>query len=200
MKEEQMEKKNSNEITVKIKCDINVFYDTIEKRGFKNIDHFNLDDTFFISNDLDIDSMTTREILSKAVLVRKVTYDYKVVKLITFKKKKFDEKGNILDQQNIECNILEIDEAKRLLNAMGYKELMRIVENDLVFKKDNVQFAVKDIVDGDKLLEMEMGFNESFSTLSQIEEKMKELDIPVYTDNFFVKKAEIELNKVLNRK
>ena len=29
-----MEKKNSNEITVKIKCDINVFYDTIEKRGF----------------------------------------------------------------------------------------------------------------------------------------------------------------------
>lgn len=195
-----MEKKNSNEITVKIKCDINVFYDTIEKRGFKNIDHFNLDDTFFISNDLDIDSMTTREILSKAVLVRKVTYDYKVVKLITFKKKKFDEKGNILDQQNIECNILKIDEAKRLLNAMGYKEIMRIVENDLVFKKDNVQFAVKDIVDGDKLLEMEMGFNESFSTLSQIEEKMKELDIPVYTDNFFVKKAEIELNKVLNRK
>lgn len=195
-----MEKKNSNEITVKIKCDINEFYDTIEKRGFKNIDHFNLDDTFFISNDLDIDSMTTREILSKAVLVRKVTYDYKVVKLITFKKKKFDEKGNILDQQNIECNILKIDEAKRLLNAMGYKEIMRIVENDLVFKKDNVQFAVKDIVDGDKLLEMEMGFNESFSTLSQIEEKMKELDIPVYTDNFFVKKAEIELNKVLNRK
>lgn len=195
-----MEKKNSNEITVKIKCDINEFYDIIEKRGFKNIDHFNLDDTFFISNDLDIDSMTTREILSKAVLVRKVTYDYKVVKLITFKKKKFDEKGNILDQQNIECNILEIDEAKRLLNAMGYKEIMRIVENDLVFKKDNVQFAVKDIVDGDKLLEMEMGFNESFSTLSQIEEKMKELDIPVYTDNFFVKKAEIELNKVLNRK
>lgn len=195
-----MEKKNSNEITVKIKCDINEFYDTIEKRGFKNIDHFNLDDTFFISNDLDIDSMTTREILSKAVLVRKVTYDYKVVKLITFKKKKFDEKGNILDQQNIECNILKIDEAKRLLNAMGYKELMCIVENDLVFKKDNVQFAVKDIVDGDKLLEMEMGFNESFSTLSQIEEKMKELDIPVYTDNFFVKKAEIELNKVLNRK
>ena len=195
-----MEKKNSNEITVKIKCDINEFYDTIKKRGFKNIDHFNLDDTFFIQNDLNLENMTTREILSKAVLVRQVTYDYKVVKLITFKKKKFDEKGNILDQQNIECNILEIDEAKRLLNAMGYKEIMHIVENDLVFKKDNVQFAVKDIVGGDKLLEMEMGFNESFSTLSQIEEKMKELDIPVYTDKFFVKKAEIELNKVLNRK
>lgn len=39
-----------------------------------------------------------------------------------------------------------------------------------------------------------------FGTLSQIEEKIKELDLPVYTDNFFVKKAEIELNKILNRK
>lgn len=195
-----MEKKNSNEITVKIKCDLDEFCKTIKERGFEEIDHFNLDDTFFIQNDLNLENMTTREILSKAVLVRQVTYDYKIVKLIVFKKKEFDEKGNILNQQNIECNILDTEEAKRLLIAMGYKEIMRIVENDLVFKKDNVQFAVKDIVGGDKLLEMEMGFNESFSTLSQIEEKMKELDLPVYTDNFFVKKAEIELNKILNRK
>ena len=195
-----MEKKNSNEITVKIKCDLDEFYKTIKERGFEEIDHFNLDDTFFIQNDLNLENMTTREILSKAVLVRQVTYDYKIVKLIVFKKKEFDENGNILDQQNIECNVLDTEEAKRLLKAMNYKEIMRIVENDLVFRKDNVQFAVKDVTNGDKLLEMEMGFNESFDTLSQIEEKIKELDLPVYTDNFFVKKAEIELNKILNRK
>ena len=195
-----MEKKNSNEITVKIKCDLDEFYKTIKERGFEEIDHFNLEDTFFIQNDLNLENMTTREILSKAVLVRQVTYDYKIVKLIVFKKKEFDENGNILDQQNIECNVLDTEEAKRLLKAMNYKEIMQIVENDLVFRKDNVQFAVKDVVNGDKLIEMEMGFNESFDTLSQIEEKIKELDLPVYTDNFFVKKAEIELNKILNRK
>ena len=92
-----------------------------------------------------------------------------------------------------------MDEAKKLLDAMGYKEIMRIVENDLVFRKDDVQFAVKDIVNGDKLIEMELGFNETFDTLKQIEEKLKELDLPVYTDNFFVKKAEIELDKILKR-
>ena len=194
-----MEKKNSNEITVKIKGDINEFYSDIKNKGFKNIDHFNLDDTYFIPKDLKLENMTTREILSKAVLIRQVTYDYKVVKLITFKKKEFDDKGNILNQQNIECNILDLNEAKKLLDAMGYKEIMRIVENDLVFRKDDVQFAVKDIVNGDKLIEMELGFNESFDTLKQIEEKLKELDLPVYTDNFFVKKAEIELDKMLKR-
>ncbi len=194
-----MEKKNSNEITVKIKGDINEFYSDIKNKGFKNIDHFNLDDTYFIPKDLKLENMTTREILSKAVLIRQVTYDYKIVKLITFKKKEFDDKGNILNQQNIECNILDLNEAKKLLDAMGYKEIMRIVENDLVFRKDDVQFAVKDIVNGDKLIEMELGFNESFDTLKQIEEKLKELDLPVYTDNFFVKKAEIELDKILKR-
>ena len=194
-----MEKKNSNEITVKIKGDINEFYSNIKNKGFKNIDHFNLDDTYFIPKDLKLESMTTREILSKAVLIRQVTYDYKVVKLITFKKKEFDDKGNILNQQNIECNILDLNEAQKLLDAMGYKEIMRIVEDDLVFRKDDVQFAVKDIVNGDKLIEMELGFNESFDTLKQIEEKLKELDLPVYTDNFFVKKAEIELDKILKR-
>ena len=194
-----MEKKNSNEITVKIKGDINEFYNDIKNKGFKNIDHFNLDDTYFIPKDLKLEDMTTREILSKAVLIRQVTYDYKVVKLITFKKKEFDDKGNILNQQNIECNILDLNEAQKLLDAMGYKEIMRIVENDLVFRKDDVQFAVKDIVNGDKLIEMELGFNETFDTLKQIEEKLKELDLPVYTDNFFVKKAEIELDKILKR-
>lgn len=194
-----MEKKNSNEITVKIKGDINELYNDIKNKGFKNIDHFNLDDTYFIPKDLKLEGMTTREILSKAVLIRQVTYDYKIVKLITFKKKEFDDKGNILNQQNIECNILDLNEAKKLLDAMGYKEIMRIVENDLVFRKDDVQFAVKDIVNGDKLIEMELGFNKSFDTLKQIEEKLKELDLPVYTDNFFVKKAEIELDKILKR-
>lgn len=194
-----MEKKNSNEITVKIKGDINEFYNDIKNKGFKNIDHFNLDDTYFIPKDLKLEDMATRKILSKAVLIRQVTYDYKVVKLITFKKKEFDDKGNILNQQNIECNILDLNEAKKLLDAMGYKEIMRIVENDLVFRKDDVQFAVKDIANGDKLIEMELGFNKSFDTLKQIEEKLKELDLPVYTDNFFVKKAEIELDKMLKR-
>lgn len=194
-----MGKKNANEITVKVKCELDELYKTLKERGFEIVDRFNLDDTFFIQNDLELESMTTREILSKAVLVRQVTADNRLVKLITFKKKEFDEKGNILNQQNIECNILDTEEAKRLLIAMGYKEIMRIVENDLVFKKDDAQFAVKDVVGGDNLIEMELGFNESFDTLTQIEEKLKELDLPVYTDNFFVKKAEIELNKMLNR-
>ena len=88
-----MGKKNANEITVKVKCELDELYKTLKERGFEIVDRFNLDDTFFIQNDLELESMTTREILSKAVLVRQVTADNRLVKLITFKKKEFDEKG-----------------------------------------------------------------------------------------------------------
>lgn len=52
--------KESNEITVKIKCEINEFYKIAEEKGFK-IDHkFSIDDTYFIPETLNLDKMTTR--------------------------------------------------------------------------------------------------------------------------------------------
>ena len=79
----------------------------------------------------------------------------KRTKLITFKIKNFDEAGNILNQESINCNILEIEDAKKLLKVIGYKEIMNIKENDVVYEKDGFQLAVKNIKDGDNLIEIE---------------------------------------------
>lgn len=191
--------KESNEITVKIKCEINEFYKIAEEKGFK-IDHkFSMDDTYFIPETLNLDKMTTREILSKAVLVREIIgkTSGKISKKITVKIKNFDEYGNILSQKSVNCDIASIEDAKSLLNAMGYKEIMNIKENDIVYGKDGFDMAVKDIENGDNLLEIET--NERFDTVDKLIQKINEIQIPIYTDNFFVKKAEIELDKVLER-
>ena len=120
--------KQKNEITVKIKCELNELYKIVEEKGFKIVDEFSIDDTFFVPEDLNLDEMDTREIISKAVLVRcfncKMTG--KISKEITFKKKEFDESGKIMSQEAVNCKILEIEEAKKLLKAMGYKEIMNI--------------------------------------------------------------------------
>lgn len=191
--------KESNEITVKIKCEINEFYKIVEEKGFK-IDHkFSMDDTYFIPETLNLDKMTTREILSKAVLVREIIgkTSGKISKKITVKIKNFDEYGNILSQKSVNCDIASIEDAKSLLNAMGYKEIVNIKENDIVYGKDGFDMAVKDIENGDNLLEIET--NERFDTVDKLIQKINEIQIPIYTDNFFVKKAEIELDKVLKR-
>lgn len=191
--------KESNEITVKIKCEIDEFYKIVEEKGFKIAHKFSMDDTYFIPETLNLDKMNTREILSKAVLVREIIgkTSGKISKKITVKIKSFDEHGNILSQKSVNCDIASIKDAKSLLNAMGYKEIMNIKENDIVYGKEGFDMAVKDIENGDKLLEIET--NERFDTIDKLIQKIDEIQIPIYTDNFFVKKAEIELDKVLKR-
>ena len=198
----KMSLKESNEITVKIKGSIDDLYRILEDRNYKIIDKFNMDDYYFIPECLEIEKMSTREILTKAILVRNI-YDEinkKYAKIITFKIKKFDNKGNILKQEAIDCNIFNTEDAKKLLKAIGYREIMNIKEKDIVYEKDGVPLAIKDISNGDNLIEIETLDRDGFRTIEELKEKIISLDIPIETNNYFVKKAEIELDKVLDRK
>lgn len=199
---ENMSLKESNEITLKIKCELNEFYKIIEEKGFKIIDEFSMDDTYFVPKEVDLDKTDIRDTLSKALLVRDIIgkMSNKRTKLITFKIKNFDKAGNILNQESINCNILEIEDAKKLLKVIGYKEIMNIKENDVVYEKDGFQLAVKDIKDGDNLIEIETEENDEIDTIEKLIQKVNKMGIPVYTDNYFVKKAEIELEKILRKK
>ena len=130
--------KESNEITVKIKVKLDKFYKLVEEKGFKVVNKFSMDDTYFIPKTLKLETMSTREILSKAVLIRDIKSGIsdRITKKITFKIKNFDECGNILSQESINCDILNIEDAKKLLRAIGYKEIMNIKEDDVVYEKD----------------------------------------------------------------
>ena len=194
-----MSLKENNEITLKIKCDLNEFYKIMRKRGFKKIDKFRLDDTYFLPKDLNLNKTNIRYALSKAVLVRDITDEIsdEKTKLITFKIKKFDENGQILNQESINCNISNIEDAKKLLKAIGYKETMNIIEDDVVYEKDGFEIAIKNIKNGDNLIEIETTDNDELDNIEKLIKKVNELEIPVYTDNYFVKKAEVELEKII---
>jgi predicted adenylyl cyclase CyaB len=194
-----MSLKENNEITLKIKCELNEFYEIMKKKGFKVIDKFRLDDTYFIPKDLKLNKTNIRYILSKAVLVRDITDEMtkERPKLITFKIKNFDESGKILNQESVNCKIYDIEDAKKLLKAIGYKEIMNIIEDDVVYEKEGFEIAVKDIKNGDKLIEIETSDNDELDTIEKLIKKVNKLEIPIYTDNYFVKKAEVELEKII---
>ena len=185
-----------NEITVKIKGNLENLYKILEEKGLKIINKFSVDDTYFVPETLNLEQMKTREILSKAILVRKFI-GKRTTQKITFKIKKFAENGNILSQEVVNCDVLEIEDAKQLLKAIGYREIMNIKEDDKEYEKDGFQLIVKDIKNGDNLIEVET--NNNYDTIKKLIQKINELEIPIYKDNYFVKKAEIELDKVLRR-
>ena len=109
-----MSLKESNEITVRIRMELNSFYELLENKGYSISYKFSMDDTYFIPENLKIKTMTSREILSKAILVRDIINETenRRKKKITFKKKQIDKEGNILKQEAINCDVLEVEDAK----------------------------------------------------------------------------------------
>ncbi len=190
----------SNEITVKLKCSIENFCEILQNKKFKLVEKYLLNDTYFIPKNLNISKLTPREILSNAVLLRDIN-DYmlntKICKF-TFKNKQINEDGIILNQENIDCDIVSIEQGQKFIKSIGYKELMNIKENDTVYEKDSLKIAIKDVINGDNLIEVEtVDNNIELNTIEKIISKINELNIPIYTNDYFIKKAEIELKKVL---
>lgn len=106
--------------------------------------------------------------------------------------------GTIINQEKIDCQIQNVEQGKKFIEAIGYKNIMTIKEKDIVYEKGDLKLAIKDIENSDDLLEIEtVESNTKLDTVDKLIEKLNELQIPINTDNYFVKKAEIELKKVL---
>ena len=118
---------------------------------------------------------------------------------MVFKKKEIDKDGNIISQEKIECDILNIEDAKKFIKAIGYKEIMEIAEDDVCYSKNGLVLILKNIRNGDNLIEVETKKKEGLKTIEDLKKKILELNLPIDTSNFFVKKAEIELEKTIKR-
>ena len=191
----------SNEITVRLKCTIDEINSILENKGFKIVERFLLDDTYFIVKDIDIKKETPRQIFQKYVLIRNITQyipnKYNEIKL-TCKNKQIIDTGEIINQKNVNCEIKSVQEGKNFLDSIGYKEILNIKENDVVYEKDNFKIAIKDVINGDNLIEIETVKNNiELDTIEKLKIKLNELQLPIDTNDYFVKKAEIELKKIL---
>ncbi len=194
--------KQENEITMKVNCGINELCRILEDKGFKVVDRFTMNDIFMIPNTLKtkIKDLTSREILKDAILIRDIENQLKgnKSKKITFKKKEFNKNGDILNQESINCDIFNIDEAVNFFQAINYYKIMKIIEKDIVYGKEYFEIAIKDIENGDNLIEVEtVSNNDNIDTIEKLKTQIINLQIPVDTSNFFVKKAEIELDKII---
>ena len=88
--------KQENEIIIRILCSKEELIKHIEEKGLKKGRKFRLDDHYLIPKILKVEELTVREILSKAVIIRNIDNDGKIVNKIIFKKKNINEKGEIV--------------------------------------------------------------------------------------------------------
>lgn len=195
----------TNEITVRIDCPLKEMYNILKNKGFVLIDKYNLEDIYYIPKDIDVKKQNIEKILKKCILIRKVIQfipddfieSYNVIKL-TLKNKNIASDGTIISQDKSECEIKDIKEGKKFIKALGYKELMTINEKAVVYCKDELKLVIKNVKDIDNLIELEtVEDNIELDTIDKLKEKINKLQIPINTDDYFVKKAELKLKKIL---
>lgn len=76
---------------------------------------------------------------------------------------------------------------------------MNIKENDIIYHKNGLELALKFIENSDILIEIETEPNTEWDTIEKIKEILLQIDLPIEKDEYFIKKAENELNKILKR-
>ena len=190
--------KQENEITIRILCSKEELIKHLEEKGLKKGRKFRLNDHYLIPKKLKIEELTIREILSKAVIIRNIENDGKIVNKITFKNKNINEKGEIVSQTATSCEVIDYTEGIRLFEELGYYEIMNIIEDDIIYYNDKIELAIKDIYNGDLLIETET--NNNIKTIEELKKMIERLEILFEKDNYFVKKAEETLDKILKEK
>ena len=190
--------KQENEITIRILCSKEELIKHLEEKGLKKGRKFRLDDHYLIPKKLKVEELTVREILSKAVIIRNIDNDGKKVNKITFKKKNINEKGEIVSQTATSFEVIDYIEGIKLFEELGYYEIMNIIENDIIYYNDKIELAIKDIYNGDLLIEIET--NKNITTIEELKKIIGKLEIPFEKENYFVKKAEERLRGILAEK
>ena len=193
--------KDNNEITLKIIGKIEDFKKNLIEKGYETSGNFILYDVYMIPKNLDIQRMTIRDIISKSIIIRKVDdfYNNEIRNDVVYKTKEYDENGDIISQNSIRMRIMDPNDGIKLFESIGYKKLMIITEEDFVYSNGDISIATKNIKDGDNLIEVEARFNTKYSTLDELKKYLKNEKLSLDFSNCFVKKAEIELSKIMNR-
>ena len=187
--------KYENEITVQVTCNYEELHNLLIKQGFKIIEKYKVIDEYLISKDYDLRNKNYLDILKECVIVR---YIENTLKELLYKYKEYSNNGDILKQAKVSCKVNDIKEASNFMKTIGYKELIHIQNNSVVYTNDKIEFAVQLVNDKYIFIELEERSEHVKTVFSNVEDMKKVIDslnIPMVKNNYFAKKAVIVLEE-----
>lgn len=192
------------EITVEVDTSLENLQSILVSHGFQLKEIYDINDIYMINkNDLDITD--NLEKLSKCVLIRDIIDPEKNIKMLTYKYKEFNDKKEIIKQGKVKCNIDDVENAKLLFEKLNFEELIRIYDHSYVYANETDELTIQSVNEKHLYIEIEdecSYIDKKYSSLDELKSVITKYNIPIKGDNYFVKKAEIELSesvKKLNR-
>ena len=189
-----------NEITVEVDTGLEELISILESRGFKLKETYDLNDIYLISkNDKKGDYLS---MLNRCVLIRHIIEEDKETKMLTYKYKEYNENKEITKQGKVKVIIDDIDNSKLLFERLGFEELIRINDHMLVYATDKDELVIQNVNNKHIYIEIEDKCNYANRFYNSIEEMKNVINdnlIPIKNNDFFIKKAEIELQETYGK-
>ncbi len=185
--------KFEKEITVEVTCSLVELKDILEKNNFKLQEEYTINDIYMF--DKDYVSNDYLELLSHCILIRYINGN-REYKEITYKYKEYNDKKEIIREGKINCGVTSIQDAIDLFKAIGYDELITLNDEISVYSNDVTEFAVQKVNNKHLYIELEEKCQHISREYGSIKEMINDLNhygLPIKEDNYFVRKAEIEL-------
>jgi len=189
--------KYENEITVQVTCNYEELHNLLIKQGFKIVEKYTLIDEYLISKDYDLKNKNSLDILKECVIVR---YIENTLKELLYKYKEYSNNGDIIKQAKVSCKVNDIKEASNFMKTIGYKELIHIQNNSVVYTNDKIELAVQLVNDKYIFIELEDKseyLNKTYSSIEEMKEEINLYNLPIVKDKYFAKKAAIILEDKL---
>mgnify|MGYP004561927865 FL=1 len=189
--------KYENEITVETVCSLQELNNLLEKLEFKAMEEYDVFDIYMLDKNYN-NTENKLELLKHCILIRDIVGKDEETKKITYKYKEYNEKEEIVKQGKIDCEILDIEEAKKLFEALNYEELIRINDHIIVYSNNIDELAVQVVNNKHIYIEIEEKcnyINKKYNSLDEMKNVISKYKIPIKEENYFVKKAEIELEE-----
>ncbi|MBQ6546704.1 MAG: hypothetical protein IJL74_01745 [Bacilli bacterium] len=189
--------KLEKEITVLVNTSYEELNTILTQKGFEIVESFFMKDIYMIDKNVNMSDMNNLDILKKCILIRETEGGQK--KLI-YKHKKYDKDERIIEQAKIECPISDVNKAIDFMKAINYKTLFTINDKCTVYCNKKTEFIVQEVNDKYVFIEMEdkaESIDKEYKTIDDMIGELKEYNLPIQPNNFFVKKAELILKETL---
>ena len=187
---------NENEITVEVETSLDELIKILKSKGFKKREEFDYNDIYLINkNDREDDYLS---MLNKCIIIRNIIEKKKDTKFLVYKHKEYNDNKEIIKQEQVKVEIDNIDNSKLLFEQLGFEELIRINDHMYVFATDKDEFVVQNVNNKHIYIEIEdecRYANRFYNSIDEMKSVIIDNSIPFKNNDFFVKKAEIELKE-----
>lgn len=187
-----------NEITVLVNSELNDIKEHLSDLGFKVMEEYCVNDIYMI-NKCYVDNEHSLELLKKCVLIRNIIDESDSKKFLTYKYKEYNDKEEIIKQGKINVKVDSIDNSRKLLEALNFEKLISINDNLTVYSNGVDEIVLQCVNNKHIYIEIEDKCNyidKKYNSIEEMIDVIKKYNIPIKDDNYFVKKAYIELSEV----